>query len=873
MGGVLLERDAELDVLDAALHRAPRGSGSVVLISGEAGIGKTSRRARVPAGGRGPGGRAAGRVRRPADPAHPRPLRDAVRGRRGPLAAALAGGDRDACWPPCSPSWPDPRRRVLVLEDVHWADDATLDVLRYVGRRVDELPAVVVVTFRDEEVGRHLRAGARRPSAARRVQRLELRRLSPPAVAPAGRRHRRDVRAAVPLTGGNPFFVSEVVAAGSPAGRRARHGRRRRARPGAAASTPRQAALEQLAVVPSAVELPLARALLGRPRRARRGGASAASGGAPAGRRRVPARAGPPRRRGRTAGERADARATPGCSRSCSPPTGRTCPGWCTTPSRRATTRPSSRTRRSPPRRRTGRARTREEIRLYEELLRRRALLAPAAEAQVLQACATAPVHHRPHRRRLDAGTARRCGSARTGRPGRARAALAGLCPGPLGADAPRRRGGHVATGRRPARRDGDTARTRLDALLPRRCCSPGSTATPRRCPSAPAAVASRADRRRRCSGCARRARRARFHLGDDAGRRRDAARASRGGPPFRTTTRADGIRHLVQELGARPLHRGRRIHRGRRRPGGSATSDFYVDYLVGLPATACRSCAVTGTPPRRACAPSGRRRRRARVRAARPARAGPAPRRRGAEDAPDATCQGASTYSPRTRTAATAGPRAARRDRARLAHRPPHDASRGPVSPLQRDRPVGARASSVASCCAGAAGSARTGRAVRRLPGGVRGRAARRLGGGRAGVAPRSATRTRTALGARPSPARWGRHAWRRWPSSTLGARPAAARPPAPTAGVGPHAVIPAGPQPTTRAQPGRPYRPAGRDPASGRRGADERRDRRPPGRVGAHRRPPRVRGPAEARCHQQAGGGGHGRHIGPDVTAPPSG
>ena len=39
------------------------------------------------------------------------------------------------------------------------------------------------------------------------------------------------------------------------------------------------------------------------------------------------------------------------------------------------------------------------------------------------------------------------------------------------------------------------------------------------------------------------------------------------------------------------------------------------------------------------------------------------------------------------------------------------------------------------------------------------------------------------------------------------------------------------------------------------------------------AHRRPPRVRGAAEGRCHQPAGGGGHGRHIGPDVTAPPSG
>jgi hypothetical protein len=41
----------------------------------------------------------------------------------------------------------------VVVEDVHWADDATLDVLRYLGRRVEDLPAVLVVTYRDDEVG------------------------------------------------------------------------------------------------------------------------------------------------------------------------------------------------------------------------------------------------------------------------------------------------------------------------------------------------------------------------------------------------------------------------------------------------------------------------------------------------------------------------------------------------------------------------------------------------------------------------------------------------------------------------------------------------------------------------------------------------
>ena len=43
---------------------------------------------------------------------------------------------------------------VLVVEDVHWADEATLDVLRYLARRIEDLPAVLVLTYRDDELTR-----------------------------------------------------------------------------------------------------------------------------------------------------------------------------------------------------------------------------------------------------------------------------------------------------------------------------------------------------------------------------------------------------------------------------------------------------------------------------------------------------------------------------------------------------------------------------------------------------------------------------------------------------------------------------------------------------------------------------------------------
>ena len=58
---------------------------------------------------------------------------------------------------------------VLVVEDVHWADEATLDVLGYLARRIAELPAVLVLTYRDDELTREhplqQLSGRRRPRA------------------------------------------------------------------------------------------------------------------------------------------------------------------------------------------------------------------------------------------------------------------------------------------------------------------------------------------------------------------------------------------------------------------------------------------------------------------------------------------------------------------------------------------------------------------------------------------------------------------------------------------------------------------------------------------------------------------------------------
>ena len=179
-----------------------------MLVSGEAGIGKTNL---VRAFLRAAAHRATVLQGACDDLLTPRtlgPLRDAARTRGGPPAAALADGDRDAVPAAVLTELGGSRPTVLVLEDVHWPDDATLDVLRYVGRRVDELAAVIVVTFRDGEVGRRLQrvlGGLGGPS----VRRLALARLSRPAVARLAGGTAATSAPLFALTAGNPFFVSE----------------------------------------------------------------------------------------------------------------------------------------------------------------------------------------------------------------------------------------------------------------------------------------------------------------------------------------------------------------------------------------------------------------------------------------------------------------------------------------------------------------------------------------------------------------------------------------------------------------------------------------------------------------------------------------
>lgn len=105
---------------------------------------------------------------------------------------------------------------MVVVEDVHWADEATVDMLRFVGRRVKNAGVLLIATYREEDLaaGDPLRAAlgelARQPAA----RQVELAPLSAGAVRQLAGSAGLDAAELYRLTGGNPFYVTAVIAAG-----------------------------------------------------------------------------------------------------------------------------------------------------------------------------------------------------------------------------------------------------------------------------------------------------------------------------------------------------------------------------------------------------------------------------------------------------------------------------------------------------------------------------------------------------------------------------------------------------------------------------------------------------------------------------------
>ena len=104
----------------------------------------------------------------------------------------------------------------MVLEDVQWADEATLDVLRLVARRLSEVSALLVVTYRSDELGpwHPVRALIGELGARQTLVRISVSPLSLEAVTALAAPFGVDAEAVWARTGGNPFFVTELLTGG-----------------------------------------------------------------------------------------------------------------------------------------------------------------------------------------------------------------------------------------------------------------------------------------------------------------------------------------------------------------------------------------------------------------------------------------------------------------------------------------------------------------------------------------------------------------------------------------------------------------------------------------------------------------------------------
>jgi DNA-binding CsgD family transcriptional regulator/tetratricopeptide (TPR) repeat protein len=212
----LLEREPLLRQLSGLLAAARHGHGRVALLVGEAGIGKTALAEAFCEAAR-PGARVLFGTCDPLEPPRPfTPFLDIAQSVGGRLTEAIATGDRDRTHDAFLALLRrfDAAPAVVVLDDLHWADHASLELLQVIGRRIARLPALLIGTYRDHDVGpdHPLRLALGDVPAASTT---ELR--VPPLTLGAIERlagDRTAARALLATTSGNAFFVTEAIAVG-----------------------------------------------------------------------------------------------------------------------------------------------------------------------------------------------------------------------------------------------------------------------------------------------------------------------------------------------------------------------------------------------------------------------------------------------------------------------------------------------------------------------------------------------------------------------------------------------------------------------------------------------------------------------------------
>ncbi len=215
----LIERDGFLDLLQTQLNNTAAGEGHCLFISGEAGIGKTTLVKAF--------------LKQQADSCliyqgacdalfTPRPLAPLhdilwhVSKDRWPVSTILE--ERSALFANFFQELSTKEKQLLIVfEDIHWADEATLDFIKFFARRISQLPCLFILTYRDDEIhSRHPLRNVLGQLPPDSFTKISITPLSKQAVEKMAMEKGYSGEDVYSISGGNPFYVNEILASYSP---------------------------------------------------------------------------------------------------------------------------------------------------------------------------------------------------------------------------------------------------------------------------------------------------------------------------------------------------------------------------------------------------------------------------------------------------------------------------------------------------------------------------------------------------------------------------------------------------------------------------------------------------------------------------------
>jgi DNA-binding CsgD family transcriptional regulator len=214
----LIERDAHLTLLQSKFDAIAGGEGHCVLVSGEAGIGKTALTRAFCQRQSAAANIYLGSCDALFTPRPLAPLYDIIWQIWGDdWKNEAVSEDRVALFTNIFHGLARAKTTILVFEDIHWADEATLDFIKFLARRITRIPCLFVLTYRDDEVhSLHPLRDLLGQLPNHSFTRIRPAPLSPAAVVGLAAEKGYNGQEVYSISGGNPFYVNEILASYSP---------------------------------------------------------------------------------------------------------------------------------------------------------------------------------------------------------------------------------------------------------------------------------------------------------------------------------------------------------------------------------------------------------------------------------------------------------------------------------------------------------------------------------------------------------------------------------------------------------------------------------------------------------------------------------